>query len=181
MTDEEGLTVPRTGPTTRTDRALWTDKSPDAQFVSPVYDALDTNIPHTMMNFSDLNFAQGSSLFPRHETVLEYLQEYARGLEPLLTFQTQVLDVRKVEKQGQQVWELEVLDLKSQTVRKAEFDAVVVASGHYNDPFIPGIPGLAEFNKAHPGAITHSKLYKRPDDYVNKVRAYHSGPYWNRC
>ena len=55
-------------------------------------------------------------------------------------------------------------------VIKDEYDAVVVASGHYNDPFIPDIPGLVDFDKAYPGAISHSKFYRRPNDFKDKVR-----------
>lgn len=137
--------------------------------MSPIYDLLETNIPHSLMNYTDKDFPQGSSLFPRHSAVLQYLKEYADELTPYISYETQVLGVMKPSTNVSAPWEVETLDLKTQKSTKAEFDAIVVGSGHYNDPFIPDIPGLVAFDQAHPGAISHSKFYRRPDDYKNKV------------
>ncbi|CAK7905646.1 hypothetical protein CAAN1_29S00936 [[Candida] anglica] len=41
-----------------------------------------------------------------------------------------------------------------------EFDAIVVANGHYSIPNIPVIQGLAEFNKSNPGKVIHSNAYR---------------------
>ena len=49
------------------------------------------------------------------------------------------------------------------------FDAVVLASGHYSVPFVPDIPGLAEFQKAYPGKLEHSKQFRSRDQYVGKT------------
>jgi hypothetical protein len=46
-----------------------------------------------------------------------------------------------------------------------------VASGHYTVPFIPKIPGLAEFAKSYLGAVEHSKGFRGPEKYRGKVRA----------
>ena len=166
--EEDDFAVPRTTPTQQPDRAIYTDGSDVAQFVSPVYDFLETNIPHVLMNYSDQAFPSGSSLFPPHRAVLQYLQRYAEELKPCTSFSTQVLGVRKVKSGGQRCWEVETKDLKTHAVQKQEFDAVAVASGHYNDPFVPDIPGLKEFDEKYPGAISHSKFYRRPDQYAGK-------------
>lgn len=50
-----------------------------------------------------------------------------------------------------------------------EFDAVVVASGHYSVPYMPAIEGLEEFARAYPGSVEHSKSYRGPDRYRGKV------------
>lgn len=142
--------------------------------MSPVYDFLETNIPHTLMNYSDKAFPETSSLFPRHEVVREYLESYAKELEPMLSLGTQVLSIKKTQNTSRARWEVEVLDLKTDKRRIEEFDAVMIASGHYNDPFIPEIKGLAEFNRIHPGCISHSKFYRRPDQYADKVSSGHS-------
>ncbi|KAJ9150694.1 Thiol-specific monooxygenase [Pleurostoma richardsiae] len=165
---DDNFTVPRTNPTTRPDTAIRVDGHEAAQFVSPVYDFLETNIPNTLMNYSDQRFPEDTSLFPPHPAVKKYLEAYAGELEPILSLSTQVLGIRKVENGEKRQWEVEVLDLKTNATRKSLFDAVMVASGHYNDPFIPDIPGLAEFNKAYPGAISHSKFYRRPAQYKDK-------------
>lgn len=50
-----------------------------------------------------------------------------------------------------------------------DFDAVVIATGRFNAPNIPGIPGLVEWDKAFPGAIIHSRQYRRSATYTNKT------------
>lgn len=166
--EDDDFTVPRITPTRRPDQAIYTENSDAAQFLSPVYDFLETNIPHVLMNYSDQKFPEGSSLFPPHRVVLEYLREYAEELKPCTSFSAQVLGVRKVKSGDEMCWEVETKDLKTKQTRKQEFDAVAVASGHYNDPFIPDIPGLKEFDEKYPGAISHSKFYRRPDHYDGK-------------
>lgn len=49
------------------------------------------------------------------------------------------------------------------------FDAVVVASGHYNVPWIPKIPGLVEYDAKFPGRILHSKHFRDPTKFKGKV------------
>ncbi|KAI1492236.1 putative flavin dependent monooxygenase [Biscogniauxia mediterranea] len=162
------FTIPRTKPSKLPDTAIWADGVPGAQFVSPVYDFLETNIPNTLMNYSDQTFPEGSSLFPKHAVVKQYLEDYARELRPILSLHTQVLGVEKISSGKKSCWQVETLDMDTNQKRITEFDAVIVASGHYNDPFIPDIKGLGEFNRTHPGCISHSKFYRRPDQYKGK-------------
>ncbi|KAK7430143.1 monooxygenase [Neonectria magnoliae] len=165
---EQGFTVPRTQPSSLPDQAIWPKEGGEVEFMSPIYDLLETNIHHSLMRYSDTEFPQGSPLFPKHSAVLQYLKEYAEELTPYISYQTQVLNVEKSVSQPNGPWQVELLDLKANKTTKIEFDAVVVASGHYNDPFIPHITGLVEFDKAYPGAVSHSKFYRRPDDYKGK-------------
>lgn len=51
------------------------------------------------------------------------------------------------------------------------FDALIVASGHYSIPNLPNVPGLLELEKHHPGTVEHSKGYRGPERYKNKVDA----------
>lgn len=167
---EQGFTVPRTQPSSLPDQVIRPKDSDDVEFMSPIYDLLETNIPHSLMCFSDTEFPKGSPLFPRHSAVLQYLKGYAEELTPYISYRTQVLNIEKPASQPDGPWQVEVLDLKANQTTKSEFDAVIVASGHYNDPFIPNIAGLEEFDKAYPGAVSHSKFYRRPNDYSGKVR-----------
>lgn len=48
------------------------------------------------------------------------------------------------------------------------FDAVVVATGHYTVPWVPEIPGLAEFAELKPGAVIHSKAFRDKELYRGK-------------
>lgn len=66
-------------------------------------------------------------------------------------------------------WKVITKQLKSQSQSTGSYDAVVVASGHYNIPFIPQTKGINEWSKQYPGNITHSKFFRRPEDFKDKV------------
>lgn len=91
------------------------------------------------------------------------------GHDKLVEFNT---TVELAEKRGEE-W---VLTLRKEIQGKTKdywwqetFDALVVASGHYYIPFIPRLPGLVEFDERFPGKILHSKHYRNPEDFRNKV------------
>ncbi|PLB48598.1 thiol-specific monooxygenase [Aspergillus steynii IBT 23096] len=67
-----------------------------------------------------------------------------------------VLTLRKTLKSTNNLWWQE------------RFDAVVVATGHYYLPYIPDIPGLADFDESFPGIVQHSKHYRNAEDYGGK-------------
>jgi cation diffusion facilitator CzcD-associated flavoprotein CzcO len=140
------------------------------QFLSPIYDDLDTNIPHTLMNYSDLPFPNGTPLFPHHTIVLKYLERYADDIRHLIQLGVQVLDVRPSTAKGRDKWLIMTRNLKTKEEKTEAFDAVIVSNGHYEDPFVPTITGIKEWNTAYPGTISHSKFYRRPDEYRDKVR-----------
>jgi hypothetical protein len=50
-----------------------------------------------------------------------------------------------------------------------EFDAVVIASGHYHASRVPDIPGLKEWKARWPNRVQHSKGYRKPDEFKNQV------------
>jgi pyruvate/2-oxoglutarate dehydrogenase complex dihydrolipoamide dehydrogenase (E3) component len=49
-----------------------------------------------------------------------------------------------------------------------DFDAVVVATGTFNAPNIPNIPGLVGWSQRFPGSILHSREYRHPEMFANK-------------
>lgn len=49
------------------------------------------------------------------------------------------------------------------------FDAIVVATGHYSVPYVPHIKGLSSWNKELPSSVLHSKSYRNPDIFKDKV------------
>jgi cation diffusion facilitator CzcD-associated flavoprotein CzcO len=49
------------------------------------------------------------------------------------------------------------------------FDALVVASGHYNVPWLPKIPGLLEYDARYSGRVIHSKHFRNAKSYKGKV------------
>jgi len=48
------------------------------------------------------------------------------------------------------------------------FDALVVATGHYNLPWLPSIPGLVEYDRRYPGRVIHSKHFRSPQKFAGK-------------
>ncbi|KAJ6779566.1 hypothetical protein PWT90_09965 [Aphanocladium album] len=162
LSQEPGFSIPRTAPSSAHEYVVLEKRHDDdgedggthVQLVSPVYDNLETNIPHGLMSYTDLKFPADTALFPEHQVVLAYIQQYGRDVEHLVAFETQVQDVRKIAAEdGKSMWKVEIKDLKTGAVLTKHYDAVVAASGHYSDPFVPDIPGIAEFEAAHPGSI----------------------------
>lgn len=111
--------------------------------------------------------------FRSHAVIRGYIESLARrnGYEKLVSYNT---SVELAEKVGNE-WRLVLR--KDGDVRgedewwEERFDAVVVASGHFNVPYIPRIEGLAALERKHPGSIKHSKMFRGRDAYRGKVRA----------
>ncbi|KAF2705798.1 FAD/NAD(P)-binding domain-containing protein [Pleomassaria siparia CBS 279.74] len=137
-------------------------------FLSPVYDKLETNIPRGLMGFQDLDWPQDSQLFPKHETVLEYIQEYGKDIQDLIEYETQVTNLEPADEDYSGRWHVTTRKLQSNDQHKAIYDAVVVANGHFIVPYIPSISGIEEWNETHPGLISHSKYYRHPEEFAGK-------------
>ncbi|KAK3111237.1 monooxygenase [Teratosphaeriaceae sp. CCFEE 6253] len=139
----------------------------DAVFMTPLYDRLETNIPRGLMGFSDLDWPESCQLFPRHEEVLEYIERYAEDVLHCIRSKTQVLDVRLTEDER---WSVKTKDVQREGGQENEdvYDAVVVANGHFNIPYIPQVSGIEDWSRAYPGAISHSKFYRKPEQCAGK-------------
>ncbi|KAK8038205.1 hypothetical protein PG994_014972 [Apiospora phragmitis] len=141
-------------------------------FPSPMYDQLHTNIPASLMQFSDLSLTTPDDrrVFPSRQRVQAYLQEYAAEVRDRIRFSTIVLDVRPDDTSTRTPrWHLRSRNLLAADDDAAEktevYDAVVVASGHYNEPHVPAVAGLHEFVEGHPGVVRHSKQYRTPEPH----------------
>ncbi|KAK8012745.1 hypothetical protein PG991_010120 [Apiospora marii] len=166
-----------TGAPTQEDEAqsskVQRDEDGKPLFPSPMYDQLNTNIPAALMQFSDLPLTtpEDRRVFPTRQRVQAYLQDYAADVRDRIRFSTIVLDVRPDDASTRTPrWHLRSRDLLAAdgaaTAEKTEiFDAVVVASGHYNEPHVPAVAGLREFVAAHPGVVRHSKQYRTPEPH----------------
>jgi cation diffusion facilitator CzcD-associated flavoprotein CzcO len=64
-------------------------------------------------------------------------------------------------------WKVSVRDPKGTYTE--EFDAVVVATGHYAVPYVPDLPGLAELNHPKHIQLLHSSEYRHPEIFKDKV------------
>lgn len=136
-------------------------------------------------------FPPGTEDYVPHRVLADYIQDTAisTGVHDLTQYNTAV---RSVSKTGGS-WTVETATLQPDTTGVAKwetstqvstimigsfmwlimaqnFDAVVVASGHYHAPRVPSTPGLAEWKRRWPSRVEHSKRYRRPEDAQNKVR-----------
>ncbi len=125
---------------------------------SGVWPAMRTNTARFLTRFSDLDYPDGISMFPRNGEVLDMLREYATAFDllPSLRFGCLVTRIARADGQGYDVTWDEADG--SHTVRAPR---VVVASGRYNLPDVPPIDGLATF--AGSGGVSHAFRYKDPD------------------
>ncbi|KAI8630179.1 FAD/NAD(P)-binding domain-containing protein [Xylariaceae sp. FL1651] len=206
--DEEACTAPGSGacslPPVSKKNMMGTKKKCPPIFPSPMYDHLHTNIPHTLMRYSDLGFtADGKEegthkdceIFPPRQVVQEYLMQYARDVRRLIRFSTQVTDVslepsstststsptaqpNSARGQIRDQWNIRSTDLLTGSSRTEVYGAVVVASGHYSTPYIPATaPEISPFAAAHPGVISHAKAYRTASAFAGKrVMIVGTGP-----
>ncbi|CAH8341054.1 unnamed protein product [Eruca vesicaria subsp. sativa] len=136
---------------------------------SSVYESLRTNLPRECMGFRDYPFvpreddlSRDSRRYPSHREVLAYLQDFAREfkIEEMVRFETEVVRVEPVDGK----WKV-----RSKTSGKLSndeiFDAVVVCSGHYTEPYVATIPGINSW----PGMQVHSHNYRVPGRFENEV------------
>ncbi|KAF3912845.1 hypothetical protein AA313_de0203823 [Arthrobotrys entomopaga] len=112
-----------------------------------MYDSLETNIPKDLMVFRNVPFRDDLQLFPKHSDVKDYLQEFSKDLESLTRFNKRVV---RVARETDQRWLVEVQDVIYSQVEMEIFDAVVIATGHYNVAYVPHINGINEFERTYP-------------------------------
>ncbi|KAJ6087449.1 hypothetical protein N7467_006363 [Penicillium canescens] len=138
---------------------------------SPVYPTLETNVDAGAMSFSQEAIPAVRSQwsierhgqdtpFRHHSVIRKYVEDLftVKGYQGLVQFYTTVeRAVKDLNGKG-----------KSDYWWEEEFDAVVVASGHYAVPYIPAIPGLKEFAAGYPGSVEHTKHYRGPEKYHGK-------------
>lgn len=134
----------------------------------PCYAGLKTNVPTQLMVSSLAPWPEGTERSVGQQRVEEYIHRLARdhGVDGVALLRTRVDQVRK-SPAGK--WEIRTLTLEKGSGRLVEklwyFDLVVVASGHYNMPRIPDIPGLKEWKAGFPSRVIHSKQYRNPAGY----------------
>jgi thioredoxin reductase len=114
------------------------------------------------MTYADKRFPEDVPVFPHRSHVLNYLRDYGSDIRHLVSFNHEVV---RVEKNAGR-WVIKFKDYSSKDVVEESFDAVAVASGHYDLPLIPAIRDLHLFPS---NKVTHSKYYRRPSDYCGKA------------
>jgi cation diffusion facilitator CzcD-associated flavoprotein CzcO len=164
----QDLSIPQTNPHAGLDRPIWSNDANDAAFISPIYERLETNIPRGLMSFSDLAWPDDFQLFPKHTQVLEYIKTYSREVQHLIQFNTQVVSIQPRDGDKWSVQTQPVTKCGESPIRDETFDAVVVANGHYDVPYIPQVSGIEAWNRAWPDHISHSIYYRKPEHFAGK-------------
>jgi hypothetical protein len=129
---------------------------------SGVWPLMRTNTARMVTRFSDLDYPEGTAIFPRNQEVGAYLKSYADKMEltDRIQFNTRL---KSIERHGAG-WRLAFET--DGTSQHQVFPRVVIATGAYNDPEIPTVDGLDGFSGEN-GAI-HAYHYKDPDAYRGK-------------
>ncbi|RLV90283.1 Thiol-specific monooxygenase [Spathaspora sp. JA1] len=149
----------------------------DGEYVypTPVYENLDTNVPKDLMSYGGLEFDAKLPIFPKREDVLKYVDEYSEEIRPYVRFNTKVVSVELIHDTSSTKWKVtsRAIDETTQggSVVGVEgdvveiFDAVVIATGNYDIPYIPDRSGISAWNEKFPGVISHAKSYRNPQQF----------------
>jgi dimethylaniline monooxygenase (N-oxide forming) len=132
---------------------------------SGVWPSMVTNTCNLLTCFSDLSHAPGTPLYPSNQEMLAYFQRYARhfGILSCLRYNTRVESVAHDPQANG--WKLETRTNGSEP-EAYTFPYVVVASGRFNKPMIPPVPGLDLFLDRD--QVIHSFRYKDPGSFRGK-------------
>ncbi|KAL1303593.1 hypothetical protein AAFC00_006958 [Neodothiora populina] len=139
----------------------------------PCYVGLKNNVSTIEMELRTNSWPSGTEEYVPHTVIAEYIQDTARktGLDPVLRFNTRVEEIQK-EGAKWSVRTSELISNEDEPSRVCEstedFDAVVVASGHYHACNIPDIRGLKEWKAHWPDRVFHSKSYRNASGFENQ-------------
>ena len=156
---------------------VWADSPTNAV----VYKNLQTNLPTVVMQSPDLDFPQGVPSYITKPQLGQYIADYAAsfGVLPLTKFGSRVTSVALAsspsaaggslgEGKGATAWEVR---WSTDGAEQSEtFDAVIVANGHYEAPYVPKIPGQDEWLAADGSrSIVHSREYDDPEHFAGRA------------
>ncbi|KAI9314945.1 hypothetical protein BX666DRAFT_431954 [Dichotomocladium elegans] len=143
------------------------------------YRDLFTNTASIMMQFRDFPFKSEQPWYHLNRDIHAYFKDYAQtfGLLDSIELNTSVERVEKNEQTDKWV----ITTLKAETVEQASsnhqvryttqkdaFDAIIVASGAFQDPMLPGYPHLKEYDACFPDKIIHCKQFRKFELYKGK-------------
>eukprot|EP00434_Breviolum_minutum_P013730 symbB.v1.2.012107.t1/scaffold828.1/size159251/7 len=134
-----------------------------------VYRGLVTNIPTMCMQSFDLDFPSDTS-YVTGPQLGSYMIQYADHFN-LRRFIRFGCHVDSVTLESSDAWmvtfhSVENGDVSNSTVSTEEFDAVCVANGHYEFPYLPEIPGQQAWLEADSTRkVVHALNYDDPEDF----------------
>jgi hypothetical protein len=126
------------------------------------------------MKTSLLEWPEGTPDITTHDVMKHYIQDITKQyrVHEHVRYKTNVL---KVEKQGDR-WNVKTKSRGNNSIPNStqpathdeNFDAVIVATGHYHAPRVPAIPGLSTLKERFPDQISHSKGYRGAQSLTGK-------------
>ncbi|RLV82719.1 Thiol-specific monooxygenase [Meyerozyma sp. JA9] len=128
---------------------------------SPMYRHLETNITKWTMKYKDFPMPESYPTFPSRAQIASYVRDYSKTIEGVTMHLG--CGVESLEKSGES-WKL-----TTEQGTSFSFDAVVVASGHFDKPYIPQTPGILDWVNVHPGEVTHAKYYNDSTNFRDKT------------
>jgi hypothetical protein len=144
------------------------------------HENLHSNIHPSIMGFTQYPFPEttheglrtkfgAGSTFRERELVRKWVEDIfvQNGNDKLLELSTTV--ERAEKKDGKWVLTLRKDGPGTNYWWQETFDALVVASGHYNVPWIPKVEGLLEYDAKFPGRVLHSKHFRDAKKFTGKV------------
>jgi len=150
--------------------------SPHQKFYGTAgYPGMRTNVTEDLMTFSDdtkwprlippeeAGFTNAEAV---HAYLLKYFEKVKSKANYKIELQTSVEEVTKAGDKFQLVLKKDLSDGKERWY-KQQFDAVIIAPGNFNVPFIPTkYPGILDVNK---DVLFHSRFYKNNKQFTNKT------------
>ncbi|KAG4442677.1 hypothetical protein IFR05_001862 [Cadophora sp. M221] len=139
----------------------------------PSYAGLRNNFDSAVMRSSLLEWPKGTEGTIAAQGVKNYIELLAHTYDVLehIRLWTRVEAISKPP--GASQWNVCSKTLSRNgdtfdfTTKSESFDAVVVASGHYDVPRVPDLKGLAVWKSRFPDRVTHSKSYRTPAAFKN--------------
>ena len=119
------------------------------------YDSLRLFSPAAYSALPGLPFPASPGHYPQRDEVVEYLERYAAHFQLPIRYNSRIDEVSR-QGTGFQLHGADGLDYRC--------EALVVASGAFNQPYIPDCAGLADFN----GTLLHSSAYRTPEAFAGQ-------------
>ena len=146
-----------------------------------VYDNLSTNIPTALMEDWSLSFTNDNqSRFVSKDALSNYLQRLSESfdLRAYTRFNTRVTKVTPIDRKPSDMgaWTVQYTTAGTNEglckTSTEVFDCVAVATGHYNVPYMPSLPGQEEWlsggDDVTPRKIMHAMQYRNPSNFSGR-------------
>jgi cation diffusion facilitator CzcD-associated flavoprotein CzcO len=120
-----------------------------------LYDSLVLHTGRHLSSLPGLSFPPGTALFPSRRVFVDYLHRYAATFRLPIETAAEVTTVVRVGDRWQ---------VRLRSGARLDARTLVVATGIVANPYVPDIPGRAQFT----GRVVHSVAYRRPDGMAGR-------------